>query len=147
MATKRKSDLVEEEILKAETEMAEEEALDPKDEEIAQLKAEIDRMKGGGIQDYETVQALTRKAAAEGTDPWTVKVTIRVPRRPEREDPWYWINVNSRSAQIPANDKPQEMKLPFAEALLNFLHAENKARDFADTIQVYDPVTNPHPQD
>ena len=50
MATKRKSDLVEEEILKAETEMAEEEALDPKDEEIAKLKAEIDRMKGGGVQ-------------------------------------------------------------------------------------------------
>lgn len=150
MATKRKSDLVEEEVLKAEEAMAGEEAAeeqDPKDAEIERLKAELSRMKVGGAEDYEKVQALTKKAAEDGVDPWTVNVSIRVPRRPEREDPWYWININSRSVQIPANDRVQEMKLPFAEQLTAFLRAENSARDFADTIQVYDPVSNPHPKD
>jgi len=149
MATKRKSDLVEEEVVK--TEMAElaaapaEETADPKDAEIAKLKAEISLMKGGGVRDADKVAALAMEAAEQGLDPWKITVSVRVPRRPVGEDSWYWVNINSRSAQIPANDQVQEMKLPFAEALMNYLKAENAARDFADGIQVYDPVTNPHP--
>lgn len=149
MATKRKSDLVEEEVLK--TEMAEmaaeaaEEAQDPRDAEIAKLKEELSLMKGGGMKDADRVEALARETAEKGLNPWDVKVSVRVPRRPVGEDSSYWVNVNDRSAQIPANDQIQEMKLPFAEVLMNHLKAENAARDFADNIQVYDPVSNPHP--
>lgn len=120
-----------------------------KDEEIRRLKAELEKTKAmipiAVGSEKEAVRKLTEQAAAEGTDPWTVTVKIRVPRRPEKEDPWYWVNINGRSAQIPANDKMQEMKLPFAEVLLSQLKAEDDLRDYLDNVQVYDPVTNPHP--
>lgn len=120
-----------------------------KDAEIERLKAELKKAKSlipiAVGSEKEMVRKLTEEAAADGTDPWTVMVEIRVPRRPEKEDPWYWVCINGRSAQIPANDKIQKMKLPFAEVLLSQLKAEDDLRDFLDNVQVYDPVTNPHP--
>ena len=39
----------------------------------------------------------------------------------------------------------KQKTLPFAEALVNMIRAEEHAQHFADEeIQVYDPVTNPH---
>lgn len=117
--------------------------------EIEKLKAQIAAMQkapaGRGPQDDA---AVVRKAAAEcaaaGVDPWEVTVNIRAPRRPGKEDPWYWLNVNGRSVQVPADDKYYALKLPWAETLVNSLDAERRAADFQDSLEVFDPVTNPH---
>ena len=116
--------------------------------EIARLKAQLDEANRRAAytspqDDWDRVQRLAQDAADQGLDPWQIMIAIRVPRRPPKEDPWYWININDRSVQIPANDNVQEMRLPFAETLLGMLRAENRAQDFADSIEVYDPVTNP----
>ena len=95
--------------------------------------------------DYDVVQQMSREAAETGADPWKITVEIRVPVRRDTNDRYYWVCVNGRSAQIPANNEYQEMKLPFAEALVNMLRAEKHAQQFADEeITVHDPVTNPH---
>jgi len=40
------------------------------------------------------------------------------------------------------------MKLPYAEALVDMLRMEKHAQTFADEkVKIYDPVTNPHPDD
>ena len=72
-------------------------------------------------------------------------VSIRAPRRPGKEDPWYWLNVNSISVQVPADDKYHDLKLPWAETLINMLEAERYAGEYQDGIEVYDPQTNPKP--
>ena len=94
--------------------------------------------------DAEVVRQAAVKAAEEGTDPWTVKVPVRAPRRSGKEDPWYWLNVNGKSVQVPADDKYHEMKLPWADALVSMLEAEKNAEAYQDSIEVFDPVTNPH---
>ena len=94
--------------------------------------------------DAEAVRQAGRDAIAAGVDPWTVTVSVRSPRRSGKEDPWYWICVNGQGVQIPADDKYHDVKLPWAEVLVDMLAAERNAEEFQDSIEVYDPVTNPH---
>ena len=98
----------------------------------------------GGKTDYERVQEACKKAAAEGVDPWSVKISVKSPRRPAKEDPWYWLNTNNKSVQIPANDRYFDLALPWAETLVNMIKADWAAQDFQDNLEVFDPVTNPH---
>ena len=128
----------------------------PKDNSEAKLKAqqaEIERLKAqlakaqtgrGGQNDAEVVKRASAEAAAAGVDPWSITVNIRAPRRPGKEDPWYWLNVNGMSVQIPADDRYYDIKLPWAETLINSLEADRRAAEFQDGLEVYDPVTNPH---
>lgn len=130
--------------------LTEAEPEDARDAEIERLKAELESARravaySSPAQDLERVQEICQQVAESGEDPWEIKIPLRVPRRPANEDQWYWINVNGRSAQIPADDKVQELRLPWAEVMLNMIEAEERAKDFADSVQVYDPVTNPHP--
>ena len=94
--------------------------------------------------DAQNVQKIAAEAAEAGTDPWTVDVEVFVPHRDPGEDKWYWININDRSAQIPANDSRQKMKLPFALILTDTLKAKRREEDYQDGVQVFDPKTNPH---
>ncbi len=162
MATKRKAEpaaeaeeIVEELPEKDEIDLEPEEA-DLTASELAKAAAEIERLKreleyANMRAAYATprdervrVQQTAEKAAEAGEDPWKIKIAVRVPRRPPTEDQWYWININGLSAQIPADDKIQEMKLPFAVALMDMLTAEERAQDYADSLEVKDPVNNPH---
>lgn len=95
-------------------------------------------------KDWIIVQDKAKEAADNGIDPWTVEVEIYVPHRDPGEDKWYWININDHSAQIPANDSRQKMKLPFAVILADTLKAKRREEDFQDSVVAYDPVTNPH---
>lgn len=123
---------------------------DAKDKRIAELEAklaEAEKLNAAYTKgnDFKVVQQKSKEAAEKGLDPWGITVSIRVPARRDSNDPYYWLCVNGRSAQIPANNEYQEMKLPFAEALVNMIRAEKHAQNFADEeIQVHDPVTNPH---
>ena len=122
---------------------------DRKDAEIARLKAELEAANRRAayttpMDERKRILEMAEEAAAEGKDPWGILVEIRVPKRAKTEDPWFWININGRSAQIPADDRIQEMKLPFAVVLLDMLTAEERAQDYADSLEVKDPVHNPH---
>jgi len=117
--------------------------------EIEKLKAQLaeaQKARKPGMQqdDAAIVKQAAKEACEKGKDPWQITVNIRAPRKSGKDDPWYWLNVNGRSVQVPADDKFHELKLPWAETLINSLEAEKYAEDFQDKLEVYDPVTNPH---
>ena len=121
--------------------------------ELEALKKENERLKQnsvaavsatGGMSDYDRVKEACRKAAEEGKDAWDITISVRAPRRPAKEDPFYWLSVNDRTVQIPATDKYYDMALPFADCLVESIAAEWFANDYADNIEVFDPETNPH---
>ena len=164
MATKRTTaaEIREEEIVKEEAGMMDENSeeetepaeIDDKDAEIAQLKAQLAQLKKdtvaevfitNGRGDMERIQRLATQIAEAGEDPWKVLVKVRVPRKMGAGDDDFWVSVNGVTAQIPANGKVQEMKLPFAMNLMDALEAEEKAIEFAEGLRMYDPVTNPKP--
>ena len=124
---------------------------DAKDQRIAELEAQLaaaQRMTAAyqSGDDAETVRLASEDCAKKGIDPWTVEVSIRVPERRDCNDKSYWGCVNGRPFAVPANNQYQKMKLPFAASIIGMLEADRKAQAFADNeIQVYDPITNPHP--
>ena len=157
MSTKKSPELKETENEELETAKGEEPTAEDgagMQQELKAQAAEIERLKkqlaearkpAARTQDDAAVVRQAAKEAAEShTDPWGVIVSVRAPHRQRNEDPWYWLNVNGRSVQVPADDRYHEMKLPWAEALINSLEAERYAADFQDSIEVFDPVTNPH---
>ena len=84
------------------------------------------------------------QADRDGVDPWTVKISVLAPRIGKGEDS-FWLCVNGKSMQVPANDRYFELALPWADDLVEEIRARYRAADFADSIQVYDPKENPHP--
>ena len=160
MATKKNStpvlDNPVDEEAKAEEQRDEAQQMANLQAELAALKKENESLKrnsiaaksdAGSMSDYERVRKLAEENAKSGEDPWGVKISIRAPRRPKKEDPFYWLSINGRTLQVPANDKYFEMALPFAETLVNMVWAENFSNDYIDGIEDYDPVTNPHKDD
>ena len=65
---------------------------------------------------------------------WNDMVNIIVPRRPRGEDQFYYICVNDRRFQIPADGTAQRLPRPVAEILEQSLEAEAAADKFADEI-------------
>lgn len=98
----------------------------------------------GGKTDFERVQEACKKAAEDGVDPWTVKISVLAPRIGKGEDS-YWLSTNGQNVALPANDRYFEMALPFAENLENEIEARKRAADMIDKMEVYDPKENPHP--
>jgi len=163
MATKRKTaaEIREEEVVKAEVEMMDEvpeidgePEEDARDAEIARLKAELAAAKKANVSevfvpngrgDMARLQQLAMDVEKSGQDAWKVTVKMRIPRKNGSGDDDFWVNVNNVAAQIPANGEVQELKLPWALALMDALEAEDRAMDFAENIQNYDPVNNPKP--
>ena len=160
MATKKSSTPVLE-VPENEDAKLEEEA--NKLQQMANMQAELEALKkeneklrqnsvaamnaSGGKSDYERVKEACQKAAEEGKDAWSIKISVRAPRRPLKEDPFYWLSVNDRQVQIPADDKYYDLQLPFANDLVDMIRAEWLAADFSDSIENYDPVTNPKKDD
>jgi len=120
-----------------------------KDEEIAKLKAQLAEAKKPKAAaeketDYDRVHRIEKETIEAGIDPWSVQVEVLVPHREKTEDPWYWLNVNGLSVQIPARDRYEKLKLPWACLLVDHLRYEKASVDFQDSLEVYDPETNPH---
>lgn len=154
MATKKPAEV--------QTEELEQQAEVPADRN-EDLRAEYERLKkqleelqkqqaarrpgGGGESDYDRIHRIEKEALAEGKDLFEVTAGLIVPHKAPSEDPWYWINVNGRSVQIPANDEWQEMRLPFAIVLVDTLRSEKRAAAYKDSLEVFDPVTNPHKEE
>lgn len=104
-----------------------------KDAEIEKLKAEIEAMKAAK-KDAEPEKPQETAAPAAVVDEWEEYIPVIVPRRGRGEDPYYYVCVNDRSVQIPANGTMQKMRKPHAEALLRSLEAEAKAEKFAQDV-------------
>ena len=100
----------------------------------------------GGASDRERVAKACQEAAEKNQDPWKIKISVLAPRIGKGEDS-YWMCVNGKSIQVPANDRYYELALPFAQCLVDEIAARNRAADYADKIEVYDPVLNPKPAD
>lgn len=152
MATKKNAELKAQDEMELEQPAGKSEAptAADKDAEIARLKAQLAavQQQNAGYKagnDAEVVAKAIEETLAAGRDPWNETVSVRVPERSDTTEKSYWLCVNGRTVQLPANNQYQEMKLPFAEALVNALQADRHARHFADNkVQVYDPITNPH---
>ena len=126
MATKKTVKPVEpaeEEILE-ETEPAEEEILEE-------------------TEPAEDLKEETEPAAEEQpkiTDEWDETIEMIVPRKPKGEDQSYYICVNDRRFQIPANGKMQKLPKPIALILQDSLEMESEADDYADKLPKQDPM-------
>lgn len=100
----------------------------------------------GSDGDYERVKRACKAAAENHDDPWAIKISVLAPRRGKGEDS-YWLGINGRTMQVPADDRYYELALPFAECLVDTIRNERKANDFVDKIPNYDPITNPKKMD
>jgi hypothetical protein len=96
----------------------------------------------GSEGDYERVQKACAEAAEKGEDPWKTKISVKAPRIGKGEDS-YWLSVNGRTVQIPANEKYFELALPFAQCLVDEIKNRNFSNDYVDSIEVFDPKDNP----
>lgn len=117
-----------------------------KDAEIEKLKKQLAEAQKPASRetDYERVHRIEKETEAAGVDPWTVLVDVLVPHREKSEDPWYWLNINGRSVQVPARDRYEKLKLPWACLLVDHLKYEKASVDYQDSLEVFDPATNPH---
>lgn len=97
----------------------------------------------GSESDYERVKKACQEAAEKDQDPWKIKISVKAPRIGKGEDS-YWLSVNGRTVQIPANERNFELALPFAQCLVDEIRNRNLANDYADSIEVFDPKDNPH---
>ena len=89
----------------------------------------------------ETNEAVETKEAPviaeeqeEVKSAWDEQVEMVVPRKPKGEETFYYICVNDRRFQVPADGKVQKLPKPVAEVLRSSLEAEADADDFADHI-------------
>lgn len=124
--------------------------------EVENLKKELAEAKAReqaaaarrGVTDRQVADEAMRKCAEEGIDPWTVTVPVRAKIRRDTNEKQYWGAVNGRTYAVPADDQYHEMKLPFALNLLDTMHVDRFVEKFAEkNIQMYDPKTNPKPED
>ena len=112
--------------------------------QLAEAKKPAPAAGGNRESDYDRVHRIERETIEAGEDPWSVKVAVLAPHREKTEDPFYWINVNGMSVQVPADDRYHDLKLPWACVLVDLLRYEKASLDYQDSLEVFDPETNPH---
>lgn len=111
---------------------------DPRDAEIEELKhliyaqqEQIDRLRA----EYGVPAEAAQEAAEPKTeDEWEEYIEMFVPRHGHGQEQSFFVSVNFRNAQIPADGKMHKLRKPIALALQASLEAEAKAEKFADEI-------------
>lgn len=78
-------------------------------------------------EEVEAAEEIKKPASS-----WDIMKSVRVPRKAKND--YYYVCVNDRRYEIPANGKTQEMPLPIAEALEQSIEAEYRAEDYANNI-------------
>ena len=164
MATKKNVAKEPEEITELTAEETEQEPVrnDAPDPQMLAMKKEIERLQKenetlrknsvhssspyGSGSDRERVAKACQDAADKNLDPWGIKISVLAQRIGKGEDS-YWLSVNGRTLQVPANDRYYEMALPFAQCMVDEIGARHRAEDYIDSIEVYDPKDNPKPAD
>ena len=80
----------------------------------------------------EELEETVAEAEPAEEDPWKQKVQVRVPRKQKGD--YFYVCVNDRRFEIPADGMVHEMPQPIAEVLEATIDAENRALDFAEGI-------------
>ena len=65
---------------------------------------------------------------------WDEEIEMLIPRKPKGEESYYYVCVNDRRFEIPANGTMQKLPKPIALVLQDSLEAEIKAEEYADSI-------------
>lgn len=78
------------------------------------------------------------KAAEEATEQpvneWEEFIDVVVPRHGRGQEKTFFVAVNGRNAQVPADGKLHRLRKPHALALLDSLQAEAVAEEFAEDL-------------
>lgn len=77
-------------------------------------------------------EAKPEKTEEPKVNKWDQMETVRVPRKSKHD--FYYVCVNDRRFEIPADGKEHEMPHPIAEVLRQTIEAEYAAEDFAEHI-------------
>ena len=99
---------------------------------MATKKTDINQLKD--IVPEEVDAEMINKAPEAEESAWDRNMKVIVPRKPKGEEQSYYICINDRRFQLPANGKEQELPEPVAKVLLESLEAESEADDFMDKI-------------
>lgn len=67
-------------------------------------------------------------------DEWEQFIDFVVPRHGRGQEKTFFVSVNGRNAQIPADGKLQHLRKPHAITLLDSLEAEANAEQFAEDL-------------
>ena len=94
------------------------------------------------IQKEEPEEKNVKNEPEALNDPWAEEIDMIVPRKPKGEEQFYYVCVNDRRYQIPANGQTQKLPKPIANVLKESLEADWQADDFMDHIPNRDG-TNP----
>ena len=87
----------------------------------------------------EPVEAAAAEEVAEAkteapASAWDETIEMLIPRKPRGEEAFYYVCVNDRRFEIPADGKLQKLPKPIALVLQDSLAAEIRAEEFADSI-------------
>ena len=106
---------------------------DEKDEIIKSLRAQIASMEKDG---KHLAPAEIKPVQADNPlgDIWEEYIDVVVPRHGRGQEKCFYVSVNGRNAQIPADGKMQHIRKPLALALLASLEAEARAEQFAEDL-------------
>lgn len=106
---------------------------DEKDEIIKSLRAQIASMQKDG---KHLVPAEIKPVPTNNPlgDVWEEYIDVVVPRHGRGQEKCFYVSVNGRNAQIPADGKMQHIRKPLALALLASLEEEAKAEQFAEDL-------------
>lgn len=106
--------------------------------EVTQENVDVEAEKAAAAK-AEAEKAAATKAEAEKkapavVDEWAEEIEMIVPRKPKGEEQSYYICINDRRFQVPANGKMQKLPKPVALVLKDSLEADAEADDFMDHI-------------
>ena len=105
---------------------------DEKNEIIKSLRAQVAQLQRGGNQAAAEIAPLP--ADHPLGDIWEEYIDVVVPRHGRGQEKCFYVSVNGRNAQIPANGMMQHIRKPLALALLASLEEEAKAEQFAEDL-------------
>lgn len=128
MATRKPTNDEATEVVTEEEKTAAEE--NSKDKEIALLKEELAALKAVN----RTPEKAPEGIQPQWEDEWNEYIDVVVPRHGRGQEKCFFVAVNGRNAQIPADGKLQHIRKPLAEALLQSLEAEAAAEQFAEEL-------------
>ena len=94
-------------------------------EEVKAVAREIEEQKA---------RAETAEVPEQPVDEWEQFIDIVVPRHGRGQEKTFFVAVNGRNAQIPADGKLHHLRKPHALRLLESLEAEANAEQFAEDL-------------
>lgn len=109
-----------------------------KDELIKKLMAEVAELKNSLMANAAEEEEPEEPEEPEETesleDEWEQYIDVPVPRHGRGQEKCFYVAVNGRNAQIPADGKIHRIRKPLAINLLDSLEAEARAEQYAEDL-------------